>query len=239
MHVPTDKGVSLSADAAPPDSFLPKACIHTFAGHTKGVSSMKLFPGSGHLLLTGSMDTKVKLWDVYNEGNCLRTFAGHGQAVKDVAFNKDGSRFLTASYDRQMKLWDTETGACLKAFTTGKRPHVVAFHPDEDKQHVFLAGMQDKKIVQVRSPLSFPVLPTRPDRFPFACCARACSLTRPRVRSPKSTTCTSARSTRSLSSMTTGDLSRRRTTRASAPGTMTSRSTSSTLPSLTCTRCRL
>lgn len=156
MHVPTDKGVSLSADAPPPDSFLPKECIHTFVGHKKGVSSMKLFPGSGHLLLTGSMDTTVKLWDVYNEGNCLRTFMGHGQAVKDVAFNNSGTRFLTASYDRQIKLWDTESGACLRAFSTGKRPHVVKFHPDEDKQNTFLVGMQDKKIIQVRS-FSFPL----------------------------------------------------------------------------------
>lgn len=61
MHVPTDKGVSLSADAPPPDSFLPKECIHTWTGHTKAVSSIKLFPGSGHLLLSGSMDTKVKV----------------------------------------------------------------------------------------------------------------------------------------------------------------------------------
>lgn len=61
MHIPTDKGVSLSPDAPPVDSFLPKECIHTFTGHTKGVSSMKLFPGSGHLLLSGSMDSKVKV----------------------------------------------------------------------------------------------------------------------------------------------------------------------------------
>ncbi|CED84827.1 mRNA splicing factor [Phaffia rhodozyma] len=148
MHVPTDKGISLSADAPPVDSFLPKECIHTFTGHTKGVASMKLFPGSGHLLLSGSMDSKVKLWDVYNDGNCLRTFMGHSQAIKDVAFNNDGSRFLTASYDKQMKLWDTETGQCIKAFSNGKRPHVVTFHPDADKQHIFLAGMQDKKIIQ-------------------------------------------------------------------------------------------
>lgn len=39
-------------------------------------------------------------------------------------------------------------GQCIKAFSNGKLPHVVTFHPDEDKQHIFLAGMQDKKIIQ-------------------------------------------------------------------------------------------
>jgi len=98
--------------------------------------------------LSGSMDTKIKLWDVYHEGNCLRTFMGHHKAIKDLTFSNDGKKFLSASHDRQIKLWDTETGQCLKAFSNGKTPHVVKFHPDEDKQHIFLAGMQDKKIVQ-------------------------------------------------------------------------------------------
>lgn len=50
-----------------------------------------------------------------------------------------------------MKLWDTETGQCLKRFSNGKTPYVVRFHPDEDKQHIFLAGMSDKKIIQVHT----------------------------------------------------------------------------------------
>jgi pre-mRNA-processing factor 17 len=93
---------------------------------------------------------------------------GHHKAVKDVTFSNDGRKFLSCGYDRQMKLWDTETGAwwrwtllrfrwltghlgqCLKAFSNGKIPYVVRFHPDEDKQHIFLAGMSDKKIIQVR-----------------------------------------------------------------------------------------
>jgi pre-mRNA-processing factor 17 len=49
-----------------------------------------------------------------------------------------------------MKLWDTETGQCLKRFGNGKTPYVIKFHPDEDKQNIFLAGMSDKKIIQVR-----------------------------------------------------------------------------------------
>lgn len=148
LHVPGDVDTNLHGEAGSQDCFIPKTCIHTWTGHTKGVSAVRLFPGSGHLLLSGSMDTKVKLWDVYHEGNCLRTFMGHSKAVRDVQFSNDGRRFLSAGYDRQMKLWDTETGQCLKAFSNGKVPYCVKFHPDDDKQNIFLAGMSDKKIAQ-------------------------------------------------------------------------------------------
>ena len=75
---------------------------------------------------------------------------GHVKAVKDVSFSNDGRRFLSCGYDRQMKLWDTETGQCIQRFSNGKIPYVIKFHPDEDKQNIFLAGMSDKKIIQVR-----------------------------------------------------------------------------------------
>ncbi|ODO11005.1 hypothetical protein I350_01605 [Cryptococcus amylolentus CBS 6273] len=150
MHIPTDVDVKLnpSDGAPPPNAYVPERCIHTWTGHNKGVSAIRLFPKSGHLLLSSSMDTKVKLWDIYHEGNCLRTFLGHSQAVKDIAFNNSGDKFLSASYDKQIKLWDTETGKCIQAFSNGKIPNVVKFHPDGDKQNIFMAGMQDKKIIQ-------------------------------------------------------------------------------------------
>lgn len=71
---------------------------------------------------------------------------GHSKAVRDITFSNDGRRFLSAGYDRQMKLWDTETGQCLRAFSNGKIPYVVRFHPE--KQDTFLAGTSDKKIIQ-------------------------------------------------------------------------------------------
>ncbi|KAI9572692.1 WD40 repeat-like protein [Boletus coccyginus] len=148
MHPPLAEAPHLSAEPGSHETFIPKACIHTWTGHTQGVSVVRLFPDTGHLLLSGSMDTKIKLWDVYTHGNCLRTFHGHVQAVKDVTFSNDGTKFLSCGYDRQMKLWDTETGQCLKRFSNGKTPYVVRFHPDDDKQHIFLAGMSDKKIIQ-------------------------------------------------------------------------------------------
>ncbi|KAG8959700.1 hypothetical protein FRC03_007617 [Tulasnella sp. 419] len=148
MQPPLAAAPHLTNESGSQETFIPKVCIHTWTGHTAGVSVIRTFPKSGHLLLSGSMDTKIKLWDIYQEGNCLRTFMGHHKAVKDVTFSNDGRRFLSCAYDRQMKLWDTETGQCLKAFSNGKIPYVVKFHPDEDKQHIFLAGMSDKKIIQ-------------------------------------------------------------------------------------------
>uniref|UniRef100_A0A3Q3G0S7 Pre-mRNA-processing factor 17 n=1 Tax=Labrus bergylta TaxID=56723 RepID=A0A3Q3G0S7_9LABR len=122
--------------------------IHVWSGHTKGVSAIRLFPKSAHLLLSSSMDCKIKLWEVYSERRCIRTFIGHSKAVRDICFNNTGTQFLSAAYDRYLKLWDTETGKCITPFTNRKVPYCVKFNPDEDKQNLFVAGMSDKKIVQ-------------------------------------------------------------------------------------------
>jgi len=42
----------------------------------------------------------------------------------------------------------TETGECLASFSNGKIPYCLKFHPDDSRQHVFLAGGADKKIIQ-------------------------------------------------------------------------------------------
>ncbi|GAA5908142.1 hypothetical protein JCM8208_003702 [Rhodotorula glutinis] len=147
LHVPTDvDGVNLRGTAGEQECFVPKRCVHTWSGHTKGVSRIQLFPGSGHLILSASLDTRVKLWDVYGSGKCLRTFMGHSKAVHDVTFDNSGGQFLSAAFDRQMKLWDTETGQCKQAFSNGKIPYCIKFHPEQ--QSTFLAGMSDKKVVQ-------------------------------------------------------------------------------------------
>ncbi|XP_021742482.1 pre-mRNA-processing factor 17-like isoform X2 [Chenopodium quinoa] len=128
--------------------YIPKRCVHTWSGHTKGVSAIRFFPKYGHLILSAGMDTKVKIWDVFGSGKCMRTYMGHSKAVRDICFTNDGTKFLSAGYDKNIKLWDTETGQVISTFSTGKVPYVVKLNPDDDKQNVLLAGMSDKKIVQ-------------------------------------------------------------------------------------------
>lgn len=128
------------------DAFLPKKRIHTWTGHTKGVSAIRLFPNYGHILVSAGLDTMIKIWDVYNDRRCLRTIYGHSKAVKDVCWAADGRKFLSSSYDRTAKLWDTETGQCLGSFSNGKFPICVKFYPKDENE--FLVGGSDKKILQ-------------------------------------------------------------------------------------------
>lgn len=153
LHAPHDLDVNLRTGAPPSKCFLPKAHIHTWTGHTKGISAIRWFPRTAHLLLSGSMDCRVKLWEVYGERRCIRTFNGHRQAIKDVAWNNKGTKFLSASYDRYIKLWDAETGEVVSRFTARKMPFCVKFHPDNNKQHLFVAGTSDKKIICVSIPV--------------------------------------------------------------------------------------
>ncbi|KAJ6321536.1 hypothetical protein OIU77_011581 [Salix suchowensis] len=136
------------AKASNDHCYIPKRLVHTWSGHTKGVSAIRFFPKYGHLILSAGMDTKVKIWDVFNSGKCMRTYMGHSKAVRDISFCNDGTKFLTAGYDKNIKYWDTETGQVISTFSTGKIPYVVKLNPDDDKQSILLAGMSDKKIVQ-------------------------------------------------------------------------------------------
>jgi len=133
---------------AEPKNYIPKKWIHTWSGHTKGVTAIRFYPKSGHLLLSGSMDKSVKIWNVNGDRKCMRTYLGHSEAVRDLAFTNDGRHFLSASFDRTIKYWDTETGQCISVHSTKKLPFCIKIHPHESRQHEFLVSQNNKKVVQ-------------------------------------------------------------------------------------------
>ncbi|KIH87693.1 pre-mRNA-processing factor 17 [Sporothrix brasiliensis 5110] len=150
MHVPQDLDVDLRKEVGSITNFIPRKLVHTWKAPTPGqaVTALRLFPDSGHLMLSGSADNTVRLWDVYHQRELLRTYTGHKRAITDLSFNRDGTRFLTGSHDRWMKLWDTETGQCINRFRTGKTPHCLVFNPSVEGAHEFLSGMSNNKILQ-------------------------------------------------------------------------------------------
>jgi pre-mRNA-processing factor 17 len=204
------------------ECFIPKQWVHTWSGHTKGVSAIRWLPRTAHMLLSAGMDSQVKIWDVHGSRKCMRTYMGHAAAVRDVCFTSDGSRFVSCSYDRYLKLWDTETGECITALTNRKLPYCCKVHPDEP--HTLLAGCSNKHIVQydmrsgkveqVRSVArtrSLSPSPTAPLVVRTSRCLILAPLSLPCCR--RYTTSTSAPSTRLHSARRTGALQRQPTTR--------------------------
>jgi pre-mRNA-processing factor 17 len=61
MSPPVAEAPNLLSEPGLQETFIPKVCIHTWTGHTQGVSVIRLFPNTGHLMLSGSMDTKIKV----------------------------------------------------------------------------------------------------------------------------------------------------------------------------------
>lgn len=148
MHPAASLGRDLTRDPSAHECFPPKRLVHTWTGHTKGVNAIRFLPTTGHLLLSCSMDNRIKLWDVMSNKQCVRDYIGHEKAVRDITFTNDGKQFLSASYDKTVKLWDTETGQCVQRLSPGAIPYCIKFHPDADKQNMFLAGCSDNKILQ-------------------------------------------------------------------------------------------
>lgn len=127
-----------------PRCFVPKKCVHRFTGHSKGVHRIRLFPKTGHLLLSAGLDGKCMVWSVTDK-QLMRTYQGHSAGVRDVQFNHAGDKFISASFDRYLRLWDTESGKVLNTFTNKKVPYVVQFYPHDD--NYFVVGCSDNKIV--------------------------------------------------------------------------------------------
>jgi COMPASS component SWD3 len=65
------------------------------------------------MLVTGSFDETLKLWDV-RSGDCVSTLPVHSDPVTAVSFNRDGTCLVSASHDGLIRLWDSATGECLK-----------------------------------------------------------------------------------------------------------------------------
>lgn len=71
------------------------------------------FTLDGEHVLTGALDSNVRLWDV-ESGRCLRVLEGHIGWAQSLAWDADERLALSGSYDRTVRLWDVESGRCLR-----------------------------------------------------------------------------------------------------------------------------
>ncbi|CXJ21243.1 pre-mRNA-processing factor 17, putative [Plasmodium berghei] len=129
------------------ENFPPKKEIHTYKGHKMGVQKIRFFPKYGNYILSGSLDSTLKLWGSYKSKKCLRTYKGHFKGVKDVLFDKDGSNFISCSYDNNVIYWDTEYGKIKGIYSQKKTPYCLCLNNDDP--NVFLVGGANNKICHI------------------------------------------------------------------------------------------
>ncbi|ETI27971.1 hypothetical protein G647_00420 [Cladophialophora carrionii CBS 160.54] len=99
-------------------------------GHSNYVYSLCFSP-KGNMLVTGSFDEAVFLWDV-RSGRVMRSLPAHSDPVGGVDFLRDGTMVASCAGDGLIRIWDASTGQCLRTLVDEDRKAVtsVKFSPN-------------------------------------------------------------------------------------------------------------
>jgi len=88
--------------------------IQHFSAHDQAVRAIAF--GADGMLLTGSEDKTLKLWDLATK-TCTHTFMGHEAAVYAVQNAASESLVFSGSADGEIRLWNIVTGQCQSIFS--------------------------------------------------------------------------------------------------------------------------
>ena len=114
-----------------------------FKGHSNFCFSCQFSP-QGNLLVSGSFDETVKIWDV-RSGECISTLPAHSDPVTSVSLNRDGTCIVSSSHDGLIRIWDVATGECLKTIYAEGNPPVSFCKYSRNGKYI-LSGMLDGKL---------------------------------------------------------------------------------------------
>lgn len=99
-------------------------------GHSNYVYSLAFSP-KGNMLVSGSYDEAIFLWDV-RAGRIMRQLPAHSDPVGGVDFIRDGTMVCSCASDGLIRIWDSITGQCLRTLVDeGRKPVTsVRFTPN-------------------------------------------------------------------------------------------------------------
>jgi WD40 repeat protein len=94
------------------------------------VSEFAYSPDGKSVAVTGGFENLIKLRDATSD-NELRSFSGHADKVKSIAFSGDGKTLASGSSDKTVKLWEVASGRELRSLNGhSDKVESVAFSPD-------------------------------------------------------------------------------------------------------------
>ena len=115
-------------------------------GHASMVFSIKA-GAAGSMVLSGSSDQTVRLWDLRTGGRCVRTMEGHTRFVLSVDMDGHCRTAVSASRDSEVKLWDLGTGLCTEVYNDPSAGSIVRDVVMHESGSSFLSSGHDSGFV--------------------------------------------------------------------------------------------
>jgi WD40 repeat protein len=81
--------------------------------HENSVFTLRFIPRTS-MLLSGSRDARLKVWDGTSGYALAEVVVAHLYAINHIEFSPDGKHFVTCSMDKSIKVWDTDALRLLK-----------------------------------------------------------------------------------------------------------------------------
>ena len=112
-------------------------------GHIGSVNSLE-FIDVGSLLLSGSNDHNIKIWDV-ESGSLIRTFSEHITVTRDAKFTPDGKSVISAEDDYLIYWRNAVSGQIGRLPMYGHSGSVLTVDMSTDMQ-IIVSGSSDKTV---------------------------------------------------------------------------------------------
>ena len=126
--------------------------LFAFSEHDSGVTCIQ-FNLSGGLMVSGSLDNMIVLWDVIGR-NAKCKFVGHSGSITSLNFYKNfndtAEYILSSSKDGCLRVWDIDTRRCIDLIAS-KKNEVLGVNQIEGLKFVrntlFMATTNSEEII--------------------------------------------------------------------------------------------
>jgi COMPASS component SWD3 len=118
-----------------------KAHPTPFIGHHNYVYAIAFSP-KGNMLVSGSYDEAVFLWDV-RSARVMKSLPAHSDPVSGIDVVWDGTLIASCATDGLVRIWDTSTGQCLRTLVHEDNPPVSAVKFSPNGKYVLAWTLDD------------------------------------------------------------------------------------------------